>query len=84
MCGIAGFTGKSYYGLLDKFLNSILYRGPDENGKSVIENEINLCSSRLSIIDIETGQQPMKTENVHIIFNGEIYNYLELKKDLEV
>ncbi len=83
MCGIAGFTGKNYNGLLDKFLNSILYRGPDENGKSVIENEISLCNSRLSIIDIETGQQPMKTENAHVVFNGEIYNYLELKNDLE-
>ena len=38
--------------------------------------------TRLSIIDIETGQ-PMKTENVHLVFNGEIYNYLELKKELE-
>ena len=83
MCGIAGFTGKSYDGLLDKLLKSILYRGPDENGKSVLEDEINLCHSRLSIIDIKTGQQPMKDENVQIIFNGEIYNYLELKKDLE-
>ena len=83
MCGIAGFTGKNYQGLLDKFLNSILYRGPDENGKSVLMNEVSLCNTRLSIIDIETGQQPMKTENVHLVFNGEIYNYLELKKELE-
>ncbi len=84
MCGIAGFTGKNYQGLLDKFLNSILYRGPDENGKSVLMNEVSLCNTRLSIIDIETGQQPMKTENVHVVFNGEIYNYLEIKKELEV
>ena len=84
MCGIAGFTGKNYDGLLDKLLKSILYRGPDENGKSVLDNEISLCHSRLSIIDIKTGQQPMKDGNVQIIFNGEIYNYLELKKDLEV
>ena len=83
MCGIAGFTGKNYQGLLNKFLNSILYRGPDENGKSVLLNEISLCNTRLSIIDIETGQQPMKTEDVHLVFNGEIYNYLELKKELE-
>ena len=83
MCGIAGFTGKNYQGLLNKFLNSILYRGPDENGKSVLMNEISLCNTRLSIIDIETGQQPMKTEDVHLVFNGEIYNYLELKKELE-
>ena len=83
MCGLAGFTGKSFDGLLEKFLKSILYRGPDENGRSVIENEINLCHSRLSIIDLKTGQQPMKILNHQIIFNGEIYNYLELRKELE-
>ena len=83
MCGIAGFTGRHYDGLLDKFLNSILYRGPDENGKSVLQNDINLCHSRLSIIDIKTGQQPMTISNYKIVFNGEIYNYLELRRDLE-
>ena len=83
MCGIAGFTGRHYDGLLDKFLNSILYRGPDENGKSVLQNDINLCHSRLSIIDIKTGQQQMTISNYKIVFNGEIYNYLELRRDLE-
>jgi len=83
MCGIAGYTGKNYDGLIDKLLNSILYRGPDENGKSIIQNEVSLCHSRLSIIDLKNGQQPMKADGVQIVFNGEIYNYLELKSELK-
>ena len=83
MCGIAGYTGKNFQSLIHKLLNSILYRGPDENGYLILDNEINLCHSRLSIIDIKSGQQPMKAYNASIIFNGEIYNYLELKLNLE-
>ena len=82
MCGIAGFTGKSDQYELDRLLKSILYRGPDENGQLVEKNEINFCHARLSIIDLISGKQPLEISDCIIIFNGEIYNYVEINKEL--
>lgn len=82
MCGIAGFTGKSDHNELDRLLKSILYRGPDENGQLVEKNEINFCHARLSIIDLISGKQPLEISDCIIIFNGEIYNYVEINKEL--
>ena len=91
MCGIAGFISKEKdapkFGreiLLDKMCKIITHRGPDEQGLAV-EGRAALGMRRLSIIDLKSGQQPIYTEdgNLLIVFNGEIYNYQELKKELE-
>ena len=62
----------------------IKHRGPDDYGEYV-SNAVALFSNRLSIIDLEGGHQPIfnEDENLVIVFNGEIYNFLELKQDLE-
>jgi asparagine synthase (glutamine-hydrolysing) len=91
MCGIAGFIAKEKNVsigereiLLDKMCASITHRGPDEQG-TIVKNRAALGMRRLSIIDLKTGQQPIFdcSGNLAIVFNGEIYNFLELKKDLE-
>ena len=65
-------------------LGNILYRGPDESG-IYINNSVALGSVRLSIIDIQTGQQPLSTYDGRywVVFNGEIFNYIELKTELK-
>ena len=90
MCGIAGFISKtneqpqSRAARLDAMCRVITHRGPDEQGTAV-EGRAALGMRRLSIIDLATGQQPIyNTDRTKlIVFNGEIYNYRELKKDLE-
>jgi len=83
MCGICGFTGKSDQGTLKKMTDVIFHRGPDQDG-FYSDGNINLGVRRLSIIDVETGHQPVNNEDQTIwaVFNGEIYNYLELRKEL--
>jgi asparagine synthase (glutamine-hydrolysing) len=61
--------------------DTIHYRGPDEEGY-FIENNLGLYHKRLSIIDLSTGKQPMTSGPYTIVFNGEIYNYLELREAL--
>lgn len=90
MCGIAGFIsiedkrGDERRIKLDAMCRVITHRGPDEQGMA-IEGRAALGMRRLSIIDIKTGQQPIYNADRTklIVFNGEIYNYRELKKDLE-
>ena len=91
MCGIAGFISKDRTAppeereiLLDAMCKIITHRGPDEQGLTV-EGRAALGMRRLSIIDLKSGQQPIYTEdgNLIIVFNGEIYNFLELKTELE-
>jgi asparagine synthase (glutamine-hydrolysing) len=89
MCGIVGIysNAKSLHDpepLLSRMLARIEYRGPDESG-IYINNKIALGSVRLSIIDLKTGQQPLSSEDgkYWIVFNGEIFNYVELKGDLK-
>lgn len=91
MCGIAGFINKEKNApideradLLDQMCRVITHRGPDEQG-TVVTGRAALGMRRLSIIDLKSGQQPIYNEdgNLAIVFNGEIYNYLELKKELE-
>jgi asparagine synthase (glutamine-hydrolysing) len=91
MCGIVGFISKEKNSpakereiLLDKMCKIITYRGPDEQG-TVVKDRAALGMRRLSIIDIKSGQQPIYSEdgNLAIVFNGEIYNFQELKKELE-
>ena len=60
---------------------TVAHRGPDGEG-DVIEGAVGLAHRRLAIIDLATGQQPMTTERALIVFNGEIYNYIELRNEL--
>jgi len=86
MCGIAGSYGKSKLTdySLDKCRELLKRRGPDGFGYFDSEKGCQLLHSRLAIIDIdERSQQPFFYENLVIAFNGEIYNYLELKKELK-
>ena len=90
MCGIAGiykFSSNKELSLehsIKKMLSVIRHRGPDESGMYMGEN-IAIGSVRLSIIDLESGQQPISDEsgNYYIVYNGEIFNYTELRKDIE-
>jgi asparagine synthase (glutamine-hydrolysing) len=84
MCGICGFTGAGELLLLRRMSDAIVHRGPDDGG-FYQNNRINLGMRRLSIIDVATGKQPIHNEDNSIwtVFNGEIYNYLELRTDLE-
>jgi asparagine synthase (glutamine-hydrolysing) len=85
MCGFIGVInkdgGKVNVELLGQMANTIHHRGPDEEGL-MAEGNIGLFHKRLSIIDLSTGQQPMTYGNCTIVFNGEIYNYIELREDL--
>ena len=85
MCGIAGFIGKekNMKKTLKKMTDRIKHRGPDAEG-FFIRGNVALGQRRLSIIDIEGGLQPMfsKDGNYVVVFNGEIYNYQEIKKEL--
>lgn len=86
MCGIAGFSGDFDKHLLEKMNTSIAHRGPDDSGIYFNpEKGIGLAHRRLSIIDLSPlGHQPMwdKSQKVAIVYNGEIYNYRELRKEL--
>jgi asparagine synthase (glutamine-hydrolysing) len=88
MCGIAGllkFDGSSILpDEIKKMTNEMSHRGPDGEGYFVSQN-IALGHRRLSIIDIETGKQPMTNEDksIWITYNGELYNYKILKEELE-
>jgi asparagine synthase (glutamine-hydrolysing) len=90
MCGINGFFQyKNSYNknkienIISEMNKQIIHRGPDEDG-FFIDNNIGLGMRRLSIIDLDTGSQPIfnKDKTLAIVFNGEIYNYKSLKKDL--
>tara|TARA_Y100000590_G_scaffold156343_1_gene179702 strand:+ start:5010 stop:6791 length:1782 start_codon:yes stop_codon:yes gene_type:complete len=82
MCGINGFNFSDQE-LIKKMMAFTKNRGPDANG-IYSENEVTLSHDRLSIIDLSSrANQPMKYKNYIISFNGEIYNYKNLKKDLE-
>ena len=89
MCGIAGIfhfdpSRLVDQSLLKKMTNCLSHRGPDGEG-FYANNNIGLGHRRLSIIDLSTGDQPMFNEDksIAIIFNGEIYNYVELKEELK-
>jgi len=86
MCGICGkvsWGGPVDRGVVQEMMNVMAYRGPDEQGMHV-EPSVVLGHLRLSIIDLSTGQQPLRNEDgtISIIFNGEIYNYRELRQEL--
>ena len=86
MCGITGGIGPSApkQGLLDAQLNSLRHRGPDDSG-TFVSAGIALGMGRLAIVEIAAGKQPATdaNEQIHMVFNGEIYNYRELRLELE-
>ena len=89
MCGICGVfysdrTQQVNRDILVTMNEEIVHRGPDDHGLFAEEN-IGLAMRRLSIIDVHTGHQPISNEDksIWIVFNGEIYNHQELRKDLE-
>jgi len=83
MCGIAGFNFEDKE-LVKRMCDVISHRGPDDEGY-YINKCVSLGHRRLSIIDIETGKQPIYNEDgsVVIVYNGEVYNFKELRKELE-
>jgi asparagine synthase (glutamine-hydrolysing) len=88
MCGIAGWlaygTTEVASNILDRMLESIHHRGPDERGKHQAEG-LSLGMTRLSINDLQGGSQPYFSEDrsVAAVFNGEIYNFVELRREME-
>ena len=86
MCGIVGAVNKTFSdAVFATLVAQLQQRGPDDSG-SFIDEVVAFGHRRLSILDLDTGQQPMFSadKSVVIIFNGEIYNYLELRQELVV
>lgn len=86
MCGICGFVGNGTLEDLKRMTDSMVHRGPDEEGLWYdLAKSIFFGHRRLSIIDIEGGKQPMWTSDSQygVIFNGEIYNHMELRNSLQ-
>jgi asparagine synthase (glutamine-hydrolysing) len=88
MCGILGFINLDHNNRADeriarRMAEAIVHRGPDDEG-FYFKNNVALGMRRLSIIDLETGHQPISNEDgsVWVVFNGEIYNFLELRERL--
>ena len=83
MCGIAGFYGFKDDKLLRKFSRQLAHRGPDGEG-FYQDSDVSLLNRRLAIIDLKGGDQPIYNEDksVVVVYNGEIYNYRELKAEL--
>jgi asparagine synthase (glutamine-hydrolysing) len=89
MCGIVGFYNRpgssdELAQLLRRMCGAIIHRGPDDEG-AVLDRQTGLAMRRLSIIDVEGGHQPITNEDgsVIVVFNGEIYNYRELRQRLQ-
>ena len=90
MCGIVGQINKNAPinpGILEKMRDTLYHRGPDDSGLYISHDKLTgLGHRRLSLLDLSPlGKQPLANEDgsVQVVVNGEIYNYLELKKDLE-
>ncbi|KFD40149.1 asparagine synthase [Schleiferia thermophila str. Yellowstone] len=90
MCGIAGFVDfkkTTTHSTIEKMVKSMHHRGPDDEGLEIFHTssaDIGLAQTRLSIIDLsQLGHQPMHYKHLSVVFNGEIYNYKEIKNELE-
>jgi asparagine synthase (glutamine-hydrolysing) len=84
MCGIAGYVGGAPPELLPAMVKALEHRGPDDSGIHV-DAEAGLGMTRLAIIDLVTGRQPVATDDgrTWLVFNGEIYNYRTLRAELQ-
>lgn len=86
MCGIAGVYGRTSNDTVGNMLDAITHRGPDSEGRFVDERApVQMGARRLAIVDLADGTQPITNEDetVTVVFNGEIYNYFELRERLE-
>ncbi len=86
MCGICGYIGHNIDKevIIERMLKEIKHRGPDDSGVW-LDHQLTLGHNRLSILDItKNGHQPMVRGNLVIVFNGEIYNYKEIRNELKV
>ncbi len=84
ICGIAVTRGRADVDRVGKMSATLAHRGPDSFGEYV-DGAVALAARRLSIIDLETGDQPIGNEDgtLHVVQNGELYNYRELRAELE-
>jgi asparagine synthase (glutamine-hydrolysing) len=84
ICGIASTNGSAVTDRVAEMSATLVHRGPDSFGE-FSDGDVALAARRLSIIDLETGDQPIANEDgtLHVIQNGEIYNYRELRRELE-
>lgn len=85
VCGIYNFDNSAINSnVLEQMNNSMYLRGPDDSG-SYIDGFFGMAMRRLSIIDLDHGHQPMSNKDgtIHVVFNGEIYNHIELRDDLK-
>jgi asparagine synthase (glutamine-hydrolysing) len=84
MCGICGFLRAGDQNSIHRMITTLTHRGPDNSG-FWSDEQVTLGMRRLSIIDLNTGQQPVFNEDhsVAVVFNGEIYNHKELREQLE-
>src|SRR3990167_1583975 len=85
MCGISGFVGGGDAEVLRSMGETLAHRGPDDRGVFYVPGEVGFDFRRLSIIDLKTGNQPLTNEDGSVVslFNGEIYNYRVLRRELE-
>src|SRR5262245_50185006 len=83
MCGIAGTVGNRDPFLIERMTEALYHRGPDSGGY-FRSPDLDLGMRRLSIIDLSSGHQPIynETRDKCIVFNGEVYNYRELRSEL--
>ena len=88
MCGIVGMVNldgrAADAAVLERMNEAIFHRGPDEDG-TYIKGHVGLAMRRLAIIDLKGGQQPITDDarTAWIVYNGEVYNYREVRKELE-
>ncbi len=83
MCGICGVFGKTDEQTIERMCSAMRHRGPDDSGLFCDERAV-IGSRRLSIVDVSGGRQPLHNEDgtIHVVCNGEIYNYPDLRKRL--
>lgn len=82
MCGICGIVGRPDPAILARMSSKLAHRGPDDSGE-FLDDSAALGFRRLSVIDVEGGHQPMRgCRPLHLVFNGEIYNFRELRERL--
>src|SRR6266508_3869434 len=84
ICGVASANGSADPERVARMSATLVHRGPDSSGE-FSDDTVALAARRLSIIDLETGDQPIANEDgtLHVVQNGEIYNYRELRRELE-
>jgi asparagine synthase (glutamine-hydrolysing) len=86
MCGLVGILtrepGAIDAAVLERMAATLSHRGPDDEG-AMVDGRVGFAHKRLAIIDLTTGHQPMTSDGLTIVFNGEIYNYVELREELK-